>query len=69
MEQETERALEPDQVRRIMTLGASSSAIEPPAVLCAVCREGIGTVAELAVTDAGPMHVRCRVILAPESGG
>jgi hypothetical protein len=40
--------------------GTSGSNDEPPAVLCAICGTGIGTAAELAMTDAGPRHVDCQ---------
>jgi hypothetical protein len=40
--------------------GASGSRDEPPGVLCGICRTGIATLAELAMTSAGPIHVRCR---------
>jgi hypothetical protein len=39
---------------------ASGLRAEPPAVLCEICRTGIGSIAELAMTDSGPTHVRCR---------
>jgi hypothetical protein len=37
---------------------------EPPVVLCVVCRLGIATVADLAMTGSGPMHLACKP--APE---
>jgi hypothetical protein len=40
--------------------GASGLRDEPPAVLCVICRTGIGSVAELAMTASGPAHVHCR---------
>lgn len=39
---------------------ASDLPDEPPAILCVICRMGIGNTAELAITDSGPTHVRCR---------
>ena len=39
---------------------ASGLRDEPPAVLCAICRTGIGSSAELVMTDSGPTHGRCR---------
>lgn len=32
---------------------------EAPAVLCVTCGTGIGSMAEMTVTGAGPTHVRC----------
>jgi hypothetical protein len=39
---------------------ASGSPREAAAVLCVICGTGIDTVAELALTDLGPAHRRCR---------
>jgi hypothetical protein len=39
---------------------ASGSPDEPPAVLCVICRTGIGSVTELTMTGSEPAHVRCR---------
>jgi hypothetical protein len=33
---------------------------EPAAVRCSICRAGIATIAEMAITDSGPTHVGCR---------
>jgi len=44
--------------------GHMSSETEPheeaPAVLCVICGTGIQTAVDLEVTEAGPVHVRCR---------
>lgn len=40
---------------------------ERPAVLCEICQRGIGTIADLAVTDSGPTHVHCRPTQASRS--
>jgi hypothetical protein len=47
-------------VRRIVISDDSESREERPAVLCAVCGEGIGSIADLAMSDAGPTHLGCR---------
>ena len=33
---------------------------EPAAVLCVVCRRGIASTAEMALTDGTPKHVSCQ---------
>jgi hypothetical protein len=39
---------------------ATGAAREPAAVLCVVCRTGIGSVGELVLAGAGAMHTRCQ---------
>lgn len=41
-------------------VGSSGSRNESPAVRCEICGTGIGTAADLAMTDGGPMHIRCQ---------
>lgn len=56
-----EQRSDPSHVQKNTRLARSSgSRDEPPAVLCGICRTGIGSLAELAMTAVGPTHIRCQ---------
>jgi hypothetical protein len=53
-------------VRCVRTRSSDGASNPSPVVLCAICRTGIGRVADVVMTDSGPKHHWCRPVVEPK---